>query len=92
MSRVRASAAKPNFEVGSSSQIKLSFGKNTVKPGMFISPVLYLLRLKVNFILYLSNLKTPLCVYSEVYSFICHMWPSQLAAGQHFYDNVSFNG
>lgn len=51
LSRVRVSAAKPNFEVGSSSQIKLSFGKNTVKPGMFISPLLCLLRFKVHFIL-----------------------------------------
>lgn len=30
--RVRLSASKPNFEVGSSSQIKLSFGKKTAKP------------------------------------------------------------
>ncbi|XP_070686858.1 anamorsin [Pempheris klunzingeri] len=30
--RVRISASKPNFEVGSSSQIKLSFGKKTPKP------------------------------------------------------------
>uniref|UniRef100_UPI0037E7FAD1 anamorsin n=1 Tax=Semicossyphus pulcher TaxID=241346 RepID=UPI0037E7FAD1 len=30
--RVRVSAAKPSFEVGSSSQIKLSFGKKTAKP------------------------------------------------------------
>lgn len=29
LSRVRISASKPNFEVGSSSQIKLSFGKKT---------------------------------------------------------------
>ncbi|CAJ1057046.1 anamorsin [Xyrichtys novacula] len=32
LSRVRVSAAKPSFEVGSSSQIKLSFGKKTPKP------------------------------------------------------------
>lgn len=32
LSRVRISAFKPNFEVGSSSQIKLSFGKKTPKP------------------------------------------------------------
>ncbi|KAK2918270.1 anamorsin isoform X1 [Channa argus] len=32
LSRVRISASKPNFEVGSSSQIKLSFGKKTAKP------------------------------------------------------------
>lgn len=32
LSRVRISASKPNFEVGSSSQIKLSFGKKTPKP------------------------------------------------------------
>lgn len=32
LSRVRLSASKPNFEVGSSSQIKLSFGKKTPKP------------------------------------------------------------
>ncbi|XP_019118849.2 anamorsin [Larimichthys crocea] len=32
LSRVRVSASKPNFEVGSSSQIKLSFGKKTPKP------------------------------------------------------------
>ncbi|KAM9352634.1 anamorsin isoform 1-T2 [Symphorus nematophorus] len=32
LSRVRISATKPNFEVGSSSQIKLSFGKKTSKP------------------------------------------------------------
>ncbi|XP_073328007.1 anamorsin isoform X2 [Pagrus major] len=30
--RVRISASKPNFDVGSSSQIKLSFGKKTPKP------------------------------------------------------------
>lgn len=30
--RVRISALKPNFELGSSSQIKLSFGKKTPKP------------------------------------------------------------
>ncbi|XP_037109606.1 anamorsin isoform X2 [Syngnathus acus] len=33
LTRVRLSAAKPNFEVGSSSSIKLSFGKNTPQPG-----------------------------------------------------------
>ncbi|KAM3609846.1 uncharacterized protein V6R79_021290 [Siganus canaliculatus] len=32
LSRVRISSSKPNFEVGSSSQIKLSFGKKTPKP------------------------------------------------------------
>ncbi|XP_044048119.1 anamorsin isoform X2 [Siniperca chuatsi] len=32
LSRVRISASKPNYEVGSSSQIKLSFGKKTPKP------------------------------------------------------------
>uniref|UniRef100_A0A673XWM4 Anamorsin n=2 Tax=Salmo trutta TaxID=8032 RepID=A0A673XWM4_SALTR len=32
LSRVRMSASKPNFEVGSSSQLKLSFGKKTPKP------------------------------------------------------------
>ncbi|XP_042268164.1 anamorsin isoform X1 [Thunnus maccoyii] len=32
LSRVRISASKPNFEVGSSSQLKLSFGKKTPKP------------------------------------------------------------
>lgn len=32
LSRVRMSASKPSFEVGSSSQIKLSFGKKTPKP------------------------------------------------------------
>ncbi|XP_024279155.1 anamorsin isoform X2 [Oncorhynchus tshawytscha] len=32
LSRVRMSASKPNFEVGSSSQLKLSFGKKTSKP------------------------------------------------------------
>nr|XP_046250085.1 anamorsin [Scatophagus argus]XP_046250086.1 anamorsin [Scatophagus argus]XP_046250089.1 anamorsin [Scatophagus argus]XP_046250090.1 anamorsin [Scatophagus argus]XP_046250091.1 anamorsin [Scatophagus argus] len=32
LSRVRMCASKPNFEVGSSSQIKLSFGKKTPKP------------------------------------------------------------
>lgn len=32
LSRVRLSASKPSFEVGSSSQIKLSFGKKTPKP------------------------------------------------------------
>lgn len=32
LSRVRISASKPSFEVGSSSQIKLSFGKKTPKP------------------------------------------------------------
>ncbi|XP_040894140.1 anamorsin isoform X2 [Toxotes jaculatrix] len=32
LSKVRVSASKPNFEVGSSSQIKLSFGKKTPKP------------------------------------------------------------
>lgn len=33
--RIRMSAFKPNFEVGSSSQIKLSFGSKTPKPGSF---------------------------------------------------------
>ncbi|KAM7414058.1 hypothetical protein PAMA_019058 [Pampus argenteus] len=32
LSRVRISASKPNFEVGSSTQLKLSFGKKTSKP------------------------------------------------------------
>uniref|UniRef100_A0A8C6UBI1 Anamorsin n=1 Tax=Neogobius melanostomus TaxID=47308 RepID=A0A8C6UBI1_9GOBI len=32
--RMRLSASKPNFEVGSSSQIKLSFGKTTQKPAL----------------------------------------------------------
>lgn len=32
LSRVRISASKPNFEMGSSTQIKLSFGKKTPKP------------------------------------------------------------
>ncbi|XP_041746025.1 anamorsin isoform X2 [Coregonus clupeaformis] len=32
LSRVRMCASKPNFEVGSSSQLKLSFGKKTPKP------------------------------------------------------------
>ncbi|XP_034033037.1 anamorsin [Thalassophryne amazonica] len=32
LSKVRISASKPNFEVGSSSQIKLSFGKQKSKP------------------------------------------------------------
>ncbi|KAM9753829.1 anamorsin [Menidia menidia] len=32
LSRVRLSASKPNYEVGSSSQIKLSFGKKMPKP------------------------------------------------------------
>uniref|UniRef100_A0A4W6CZP3 Anamorsin n=2 Tax=Lates calcarifer TaxID=8187 RepID=A0A4W6CZP3_LATCA len=32
LSRVRITASKPNYEVGSSSQIKLSFGKKTAKP------------------------------------------------------------
>lgn len=32
LSRVRLSASKPSFEVGSSTQIKLSFGKKTPKP------------------------------------------------------------
>ncbi|XP_058501531.1 anamorsin isoform X1 [Solea solea] len=32
LSRVRMSASKPNYEMGSSSQIKLSFGKKTPKP------------------------------------------------------------
>lgn len=35
LSRIRMSALKPNFEVGSSSQIKLSFGSKTSKPGWF---------------------------------------------------------
>lgn len=34
--RARLSASKPNFEVGSSSQIKLSFGKAAIKPGEFM--------------------------------------------------------
>lgn len=33
--RIRVSAFKPNFEVGSSSQIKLSFGSKTPKPGSY---------------------------------------------------------
>ncbi|XP_019896151.2 anamorsin isoform X2 [Esox lucius] len=32
LSKLRLSASKPNFEVGSSSQLKLSFGKMTPKP------------------------------------------------------------
>lgn len=35
LSRIRMSAFKPNFEVGSSSQIKLSFGSKTPKPGSY---------------------------------------------------------
>nr|XP_020441344.1 anamorsin isoform X1 [Monopterus albus]XP_020441345.1 anamorsin isoform X1 [Monopterus albus] len=34
LSKVRISASKPNYEVGSSSQIKLSFGKKTPKPAV----------------------------------------------------------
>ncbi|XP_031735203.1 anamorsin isoform X2 [Anarrhichthys ocellatus] len=34
LSRVRISASKPTFEVGSSSQIKLSFGKKPEKPAL----------------------------------------------------------
>ncbi|XP_056271939.1 anamorsin isoform X2 [Pseudoliparis swirei] len=34
LSRARVSASKPAFEVGSSSQIKLSFGKKTEKPAL----------------------------------------------------------
>ncbi|KAF4094355.1 hypothetical protein AMELA_G00014150 [Ameiurus melas] len=34
LSRVRISASKPNFEVGSSSQLKLSFAKKTEKPAL----------------------------------------------------------
>lgn len=45
MTRVRISASKPNYEVGSSSQIKLSFGKKTVKSGGFISTGVFLLKL-----------------------------------------------
>ncbi|XP_028263871.1 anamorsin isoform X2 [Parambassis ranga] len=32
LSRIRISASKPNYEMGSSSQLKLSFGKKTPKP------------------------------------------------------------
>ncbi len=32
--RVRMSASKPNFEVGSSTQLKLSFGKKTTTTGL----------------------------------------------------------
>ena len=35
--RARMSAAKPDFEVGSSSQLKLSFGKKAAKPGRFLN-------------------------------------------------------
>uniref|UniRef100_A0A3Q2D8M7 Anamorsin n=1 Tax=Cyprinodon variegatus TaxID=28743 RepID=A0A3Q2D8M7_CYPVA len=38
LSRVRISASKPNYEVGSSSQLKLSFGKKT--PGKFTDQLL----------------------------------------------------
>ncbi|TSQ92639.1 Anamorsin [Bagarius yarrelli] len=34
LSRVRITASKPNFEVGSSSQLKLSFAKKTEKPAL----------------------------------------------------------
>ncbi|XP_063759703.1 anamorsin isoform X2 [Eleginops maclovinus] len=34
LSKVRVSALKPNFEVGSSSQLKLSFGKKPEKPAL----------------------------------------------------------
>lgn len=33
LSRVQITASKPNFEVGSSTQLKLSFGKKTSKAG-----------------------------------------------------------
>lgn len=35
LSRVRISASKPNFEVGSSTQLKLSFGKKTTTTGLW---------------------------------------------------------
>lgn len=35
LSRVRMSASKPNFEVGSSTQLKLSFGKKTTTTGLW---------------------------------------------------------
>uniref|UniRef100_A0A3Q2PXX3 Anamorsin n=1 Tax=Fundulus heteroclitus TaxID=8078 RepID=A0A3Q2PXX3_FUNHE len=38
LTRVRMSASKPDYEVGSSSQIKLSFGKKTPKPGSGLCP------------------------------------------------------
>uniref|UniRef100_A0A3Q1G1B3 Anamorsin N-terminal domain-containing protein n=1 Tax=Acanthochromis polyacanthus TaxID=80966 RepID=A0A3Q1G1B3_9TELE len=34
LTRMRISASKPDYEMGSSSQIKLSFGKKAAKPGM----------------------------------------------------------
>lgn len=40
LSRVRLSASKPNFEVGSSSQIKLSFGQKAPKPVSAEKPAL----------------------------------------------------
>lgn len=35
LSRVRISASKPNFEVGSSTQLKLSFGKKATTAGLW---------------------------------------------------------
>ncbi|XP_039988988.1 anamorsin [Xiphias gladius] len=40
LSRIRISASKPNYEVGSSSQIKLSFGKKTPMPVVAEKPAL----------------------------------------------------
>lgn len=48
LSRVRISASKPDFEVGSSSQIKLSFGKKTAKPGRLHKYALFFLLLSLN--------------------------------------------
>ncbi|MEQ2164937.1 hypothetical protein GOODEAATRI_011869 [Goodea atripinnis] len=40
--KVRISASKPKYEVGSSSQIQLSFGKKTPRPGRFTEIMTYL--------------------------------------------------
>lgn len=55
LSRIRISAFKPNFEVGSSNPIKLSFAKKTPKPGRLKNPVLSFSPCLIDSFLHLSR-------------------------------------
>ena len=46
--KARMSAAKPDFEVGSSTQLKLSFGKKTPKPGRCLNDTFYVILANVD--------------------------------------------
>lgn len=67
LSRARVTASKPNFEVGSSSQIKLSFGKKT--------PVSGTVDLRGRFVCWLSQVvhKTKACHVTFIIKMVSHM-------------------